>query len=39
MICDKKEVYFSKNLIAHKSNSNRMLAVLLEANASFHERI
>ena len=39
MICDKKEVYFFQNLFAHKSISNRMLAVLLEANASFHERI
>ena len=39
MICDKKEVYFFQNHFAHKSISNRMLAKLLEANASFHERI
>ena len=39
MICDKKEVYFFQNHFVHKNISNRMLAVLLEANASFHERI
>ena len=38
MICDKREVFFFQNHFAHKSISNRMLAVLLQANASFHER-
>ena len=39
MICDKKEVYFFQNHFAHKSINNRMLAKLLEAKSSFHERI
>ena len=39
MICDKKEVYIFQNHLAYKSISNSMLAVLLEGNASFHERI
>ena len=39
MICDKKKVYFFQIHFAHKSNSNRMLAVLLEANASLHTRV
>ena len=37
-LCDKKKVYFFQNHFAHKSISNRMLAVLLEANASLHKR-
>ena len=39
MICDKKKVYFFQIHFAHKNISNRMLAVLLGANASFHTRV
>ena len=38
MICDKKKVNSFQIHFAHKSTSNRMVAVLLEANASFHKR-